>query len=111
MAHAVCAGSDADSGVRAATLTLSPLSGGTAYVHTFDFAGECSYDSWNACAPAQTVSGFALNTDALANGAGHLKPLRNPSGVTNRVWYVCQSSGRRQYTGSCSSSSAADDAV
>ncbi len=62
-------GTDVDSGVRAATLTLSPLSGGTAYVHTFDFSGECSYDSWNACALAQTVSGFPLNTDALANGA------------------------------------------
>ena len=62
-------GSDSESGVRAATLTLSPLNGGASYVHTFDFSGECAYDSWNACAPTQTVSGFAVNTDALTNGA------------------------------------------
>jgi hypothetical protein len=62
-------GSDANSGVRAATLTLSPLSGGTPYVHTFAFSGECAYDSWNACPLTETVSGFAVNTDALADGA------------------------------------------
>jgi hypothetical protein len=62
-------GSDTESGVRAATLTLSPLDGGAPYVHTFNFSGECAYDSWNACALTQTVSGFAVNTDALANGA------------------------------------------
>ncbi|HEX5308926.1 MAG TPA: hypothetical protein VFW38_07590 [Solirubrobacteraceae bacterium] len=62
-------GSDTESGVRAATLTLSPLNGGAPYVHTFNFSGECAYDSWNACALTQTVSGFAVNTDALANGA------------------------------------------
>ena len=42
-------GSDAESGVRSAALTLSPLNGGTTYVHTFNFSGECAYDSWNAC--------------------------------------------------------------
>ena len=62
-------GSDAGSGVRTATLTLSPLSGGASYVHTFDFSGECAYDSWNACPLTETVSGFTVNTDALANGA------------------------------------------
>ena len=62
-------GSDAGSGVRTATLTLSPLSGGASYVHTFDFSGECAYDSWNACPLRETVSGFTVNTDALADGA------------------------------------------
>ncbi len=62
-------GSDAGSGVRTATLTLSPLSGGASYVHTFDFSGECAYDSWNACPLTETVSGFTVNTDALADGA------------------------------------------
>ena len=33
-------GSDAGSGVRTATLTLSPLSGGAPYVHTFDFSAR-----------------------------------------------------------------------
>jgi hypothetical protein len=60
---------DAGSGIRTATLTLSPLNGGTTYVHTFAFSGECTYDSWNACPLTETVSGFAVNTDALANGA------------------------------------------
>jgi hypothetical protein len=62
-------GSDAGSGVHTATLTLSPLSGGAGYVHTFDFSGECAYDSWNACPLTETVSGFTVNTDALADGA------------------------------------------
>ncbi len=62
-------GSDAGSGVRTATLTLNPLSGGASYVHTFDFSGECTYDAWNACPLTQTVSGFTLNTDTLADGA------------------------------------------
>lgn len=61
--------SDAESGVRSAALTLSPLSGGTPYVRTFSFAGECAYDSWNACPLTQTVSGVSVDTDALANGA------------------------------------------
>ena len=61
--------SDAGSGVHTATLTLSPLSGGASYVHTFDFSGECAYDSWNACPLTETVSGFTVNTDALADGA------------------------------------------
>lgn len=60
---------DGQSGVRTATLTLSPLSGGASYVHTFDFSGECAYDAWNACPLSQTVSGFTLDTDALADGA------------------------------------------
>ncbi len=60
---------DGESGVHTATLTLSPLGGGTSYVHTFDFSGECAYDAWNACPLVETVSGFTLNTGALADGA------------------------------------------
>ncbi len=62
-------GSDAGSGVHTATLTLGPLSSGASYVHTFDFSGECAYDSWNACPLTETVSGFTVNTDALVDGA------------------------------------------
>ena len=58
-------GVDADSGVRSATLTLSPQGGGAPYTHTFDFSSQCAYDSWNACPLTQTVSGFAVNTSSL----------------------------------------------
>jgi hypothetical protein len=58
---------DSDSGVRSATLTLAPQGGGAASVHGFDFSSSCAYDAWNACPTAQTVSGFAVNTTALAN--------------------------------------------
>jgi hypothetical protein len=61
--------SDADSGVRSATLTLSPQNGGAPSVHTFSFASECTYDAWNACPVTQTVSGFPVSTTALTNGA------------------------------------------
>jgi hypothetical protein len=57
--------SDADSGVRSATLTLTPQDGETPYTHTFDFAAQCSYDSWNACPLTESVSEFALNTATL----------------------------------------------
>jgi hypothetical protein len=57
--------SDADSGVRSATLTLTPQDGETPYTHTFDFAAKCSYDSWNACPLTESVSEFALNTATL----------------------------------------------
>jgi hypothetical protein len=56
---------DADSGVRSATLTLTPQDGETPYTHTFDFAAQCSYDSWNACPLTESVSEFALNTATL----------------------------------------------
>jgi hypothetical protein len=58
-------GSDADSGVHSATLTLSPQGGGAPYTHVFDFSSQCSYDSWNACPLTETVSGFAVNTSSL----------------------------------------------
>jgi hypothetical protein len=61
------AADDTGSGVRSATLALSPQSGGAPGVHTFDFSGQCAYDSWNACPVTQTVSGFALNTTSLRN--------------------------------------------
>ncbi|MGP8242272.1 MAG: hypothetical protein ACLQQB_10995, partial [Solirubrobacteraceae bacterium] len=57
--------SDADSGVRSATLTLTPQDGETPYTHTFNFAAQCSYDSWNACPLTESVSEFALNTATL----------------------------------------------
>ena len=60
--------SDGDSGVRSATLTLTPQDGETPYTHTFDFAAQCSYDSWNACPLTESVSEFALNTAALKDG-------------------------------------------
>ncbi len=60
-------GTDADSGVRSAVLTLTPQSGGTPYTHTFDFSAQCSYQSWNACPLTQVVSGFAVNTSSLKN--------------------------------------------
>lgn len=62
-------GGDAESGIRSAALTLSPLGGGAPDIHTFSFSSECAYDSWNACPLTQTISGFSLDTDALANGA------------------------------------------
>lgn len=58
---------DSDSGVRSATLMLAPQGGGAPSVHTFDFSSSCAYDAWNACPVTQTVSGFAVNTVALAN--------------------------------------------
>jgi hypothetical protein len=58
-------GSDADSGVRSAMLTLTPQGGGAPYTHTFDFSGQCPYQSWNACSLTQVVSGFAVNTSSL----------------------------------------------
>jgi len=58
---------DSDSGVRSATLTLAPQGGGAPSVHTFDFSSSCAYDAWNACPVTQTVSGFTVNTAALAN--------------------------------------------
>jgi hypothetical protein len=61
-------GADTDSGVLSSTLTLTPQGTGTAYTHTFDFTGECTYDSWNACPLTHHVSGFNLNTAALHDG-------------------------------------------
>jgi hypothetical protein len=54
-----------ESGVRSATLTLTPQGGGSPYTHTFDFSGECSYSSWNACPVSQAISGYAVNSSAL----------------------------------------------
>jgi len=56
---------DTDSGVRSATLTLTPQGGAAPYTHTFDFITQCAYDSWNACPLTQTVNAFALNTSSL----------------------------------------------
>jgi hypothetical protein len=56
---------DADSGVRSATLTLTPKGAGPAFIHSFDFSMQCRYDAWNACPPSQSVGGFAVDTSAL----------------------------------------------
>ena len=57
--------SDADSGVRSATLTLTPQGGQAPYTHMFDFSGECTYVSWNACPLKQGTNGFSINTASL----------------------------------------------
>lgn len=59
---------DTDSGMRSATLSLTPQNGGNGYSHTFDFSGECTYQSWNACPLTQTVGSFTLNTAELQDG-------------------------------------------
>ncbi len=61
--------SDAGSGIREAIMTLNPLDGGSPYAHTFDFSSQCASDSWNACPLSQTISGFTIDTEALANGS------------------------------------------
>ncbi len=58
---------DAGSGVRSATVTLIPQTGEEPVTHTFDFASECTYDSWNVCPLTQSVSGYTLNTATLAD--------------------------------------------
>ena len=58
--------SDTDSGVRSATLTLSPEGEGAPYSTTIDYGSECAYDSWNACPLTQNGSMFTLDTSALA---------------------------------------------
>ena len=60
--------SDTGSGVRAATLTLTPQGGGGAYTHTFDLSAACTYDSWNACPLTDSVGGYSLSTAALKDG-------------------------------------------
>ncbi|HSZ69113.1 MAG TPA: carboxypeptidase-like regulatory domain-containing protein [Solirubrobacteraceae bacterium] len=62
------AGSDTDSGLLSAKLTLTPQAGGAAVTHTFDFSGECAYDSWNACPIKQAVSGYPLDSTTLKDG-------------------------------------------
>jgi hypothetical protein len=58
--------SDTDSGVRSATLTLSPEGQGAPDSTTIDYGPECAYDSWNACPLTQDASMFTLDTSALA---------------------------------------------
>lgn len=60
-------GTDANSGVRSATLTLTPQNGETPYTHTFAFAAQCTYESWNACPTSETVGPFALETASLVD--------------------------------------------
>jgi hypothetical protein len=55
---------DVDSGVRSATLTLTPAGGRPAYTKTIDY--PCSYDSWNACPVTESGSSFALDTSTLS---------------------------------------------
>ena len=58
--------SDTNSGVRSATLTLTPEGAGAPYSTTIDYGPECAYDSWNACPLTQDASTFTLDTSALA---------------------------------------------
>ena len=58
---------DADSGVRSATLTLTPARRRRALPPHLRLLPECSYDSWNACPLTQSVSGFALDTSTLSD--------------------------------------------
>jgi hypothetical protein len=58
--------SDTNSGVRSATLTLTPEGAGAPYSTTIDYGPECAYDSWNACPLTQDGSAFTLDTSALA---------------------------------------------
>jgi hypothetical protein len=58
-------GTDMNSGVRSATLTLTPQNGEAPYIHTFSFAAQCTYESWNACPTSENVGPFALETSSL----------------------------------------------
>ena len=60
---------DSDSGVRSATITLTPLGAGTPYTKTFDFSGSCSYEAWNACSLSQSVAPLTIPTASLKDGA------------------------------------------
>lgn len=60
------AAADADSGVRSATLTLTPQTAGSPYSSTIDFSARCTYDSWNACPLSEPANTFTVNTSALA---------------------------------------------
>jgi hypothetical protein len=57
---------DADSGVLAATLTLTPQGSGAPYTKTI--ASQCTYEAWNACPISQNVSPFTVPTAALKDG-------------------------------------------
>lgn len=59
---------DANAGVLSATLTLTPKAGGTASTHTFEFASQCTYESWNACPTEQRTTGYSFDTSALKDG-------------------------------------------
>jgi hypothetical protein len=60
--------SDADSGVRSATLTLVPQAGGAPASTTVDYGDQCSYSSWNACPLSEKGSSISLNTATLPQG-------------------------------------------
>ena len=58
--------SDAGSGVRSATLTLSPEGSGAPNSTTIDYGPQCSYDAWNACPVSENASTFTIDTSTLA---------------------------------------------
>jgi hypothetical protein len=60
------AAADADSGVRSATLTLTPQAAGSPYSSTIDFSSQCTYSAWNACPLTEPANTFTVNTAALA---------------------------------------------
>lgn len=60
-------GTDVNSGVRSATLTLTPQNGEAPYTHTFSFVAACTYESWNACPTSESVGPFVLETASLTD--------------------------------------------
>jgi hypothetical protein len=58
--------SDADSGVRSATLTLTPGAGGSPYTQTIDYSSQCTYSTWNACPLSESGSVFTVDTSTLS---------------------------------------------
>jgi hypothetical protein len=58
-------GSDTDSGVRSATVTLTPQGSGSPFTKTIDFSAQCPYNSWNACPVTQNANGVTVDTASL----------------------------------------------
>ncbi len=59
---------DADSGVLAASLVLTPTTPGTPMTTSFNFTSQCTWSSWNACPTRENVGSFNLNTGTLKDG-------------------------------------------
>ena len=57
---------DADSGVRTVTITLTPATG-QPFTSTVNYGAQCAYDSWNAC-PLSEDGSATIDTSTLAPG-------------------------------------------